>query len=103
MPSCYLCGSIIQTGQGVRRRLHSGASVSGFNFSSNVLLNWLLNSLLSKRPARLRNYYSLHTICANCAMRLDAQQQMWFKALIWVFVVAILIIITALSLSRIHS
>jgi hypothetical protein len=74
MPSCYICGSRIQTGIGLRRSVHTNASVSGFNFSSSVPLNWLINSLIRKRPVGIRNSYSLRTLCPNCAAVLDAKE-----------------------------
>jgi hypothetical protein len=83
MPSCYVCGSNILTGQGLRRSVHTGATISGFNLSSIFLLNWLLNSLISKRSARIRNSYSLRTICPTCAMNLDAQERTRIKVLLW--------------------
>jgi hypothetical protein len=74
MPSCYICGSPTQTGNAVRKSVHTGASISGFNFSSNVPLNWLVNSVIRKRPVGIRNSYSLRTLCSNCAAALDANE-----------------------------
>jgi hypothetical protein len=84
MTSCYLCGSNIPSGQGVRRSVHTVATISGFNLSSIFPLNWFLNSLISQRPARIRNSYSLRTICPTCAMNLEAQERMRVKVLLWV-------------------
>jgi hypothetical protein len=99
MPSCYLCGSNIVSGQGLRRSVHTGATISGFNLSSIFPLNWLLNSLISKRPARIRNSYSLRTICPTCAMNLDAQERMRMKILLWVAGGAILLVAAFLVVS----
>ncbi len=74
MPSCYICGSQIQTGNGLRKSVHTGASVSGFNFSSSVPLNWLVNSVIRRRPVGIRNSYSLRTLCPSCAASLDAKE-----------------------------
>src|SRR5258707_8374896 len=74
MPNCYICGSQIQTGNGVRKSVHTNASVSGFNFSSNVPLNWFVNSVIRKRPVGIRNSYSLRTLCPSCATTLDAKE-----------------------------
>jgi hypothetical protein len=92
MPSCYLCGSSIPSGQGLRRSVHIGVTISGFNLSSSSPLNWLLNSLISKRSARIRNSYSLRTVCPTCAMNLDAQAWMQLKILLWAAGGAILIV-----------
>ncbi len=99
MPSCYLCGLNIPIGQGLRRSVHTGATISGFNLSSIFPLNWLLNSLISKRPARIRNSYSLRTICPTCAMNLDAQERMRMKILLWAAVGAILLVAAFLVVS----
>ena len=99
MPSCYLCGSHIPGGQGLRRPVHTSATVGGFNLSSNVPLNWFLNSLISKRPARIWNSYSLRTICPTCAMNLDTQQRTRTKILLWASSGAILLVAMFLLLS----
>ncbi len=99
MPSCYLCGLNIPIGQGQRRSVHTGATISGFHLSSNFPLNWLLNSLISKRPARLRNSYSLRTVCPTCAVNLDAEERMRRKILLWVAGGAILLVTAFLVVS----
>src|SRR5262249_51958230 len=67
MASCYLCGAQIQKGQGFRKTLYTGMGISGFSLFSNVLLDWILNSALRRRPAFVRSYYSVKTICGPCA------------------------------------
>jgi hypothetical protein len=86
----------------IRKSVHTGASVSGFNLSSNVPLNWFLNSLISKRPARIRNSYSLRTICATCEAKLDAQERARVKAIFWAAGVVIALVAVFLSLSMMH-
>jgi hypothetical protein len=66
MSSCYLCGLQFSKGAGVRRQVYTGSSVAGFNLSSIIALNWFMNSLLRKRPASIRAYYSMRTIFPLC-------------------------------------
>jgi hypothetical protein len=80
MPTCYVCGCAIPRGQGRRRRVNTGYSVAGFNFSSNPVMSLLLNSLVRKRQTPLRSYYSLQTLCTTCAAANDARER--WKALI---------------------
>src|SRR5260370_20618952 len=37
-------------------------------------LNWLVNSVVRKRPVGIRNSYSLRTVCPSCAAALDANE-----------------------------
>jgi hypothetical protein len=37
-------------------------------------LNWLINSVIRKRPVGIRNSYSLRTLCPNCAATLDVKE-----------------------------
>jgi hypothetical protein len=67
MASCYLCGTQIPKGQGVRKTLYTGMGISGFSLFSNVLLDWILNTALRRRPAPIRSYYSVKIICRHCA------------------------------------
>jgi hypothetical protein len=75
MPTCFACGSPISKGQNVQRLVYTGSSVGGFNLSTNVLLNWALNSALSKRKMNVRSYYSLRSVCQSCASRIDQRQK----------------------------
>jgi predicted nucleic acid-binding Zn ribbon protein len=75
MASCYVCGTPLPRGQGLRKSVHTGASVAGFNLSSTVLLNWILNSILRRRYASIGNYYSVKTLCAPCASNLDLAER----------------------------
>jgi hypothetical protein len=75
MPTCYFCGCAILRGQGNRRRVNTGYSIAGFNFTSSPVLSWLMNSLVSNRKASIRSYYSVQTLCAPCATKRDAQER----------------------------
>ena len=67
MASCYLCGAQIPKGQGVRKTVYTGMGISGFSLFSSVLLDWILNTALLRRPAYVRSYYSVKMICGPCA------------------------------------
>jgi hypothetical protein len=67
MASCYLCGVQIPKGQGVRKTLYTGMGIGGFSLFSSVLLDWILNTALRRRPATIRSYYSVKIICGRCA------------------------------------
>lgn len=101
MPSCYLCGLHIPRGQELRRPVHTGATIAGFNLSSNVPLNWFLNSLLFRRLARIRNSYSLVTICPACAINLDEQERRRMRTVFYAATSTILLIIAFLLLSTV--
>jgi hypothetical protein len=48
-------------------KVHSGMSVSGFNFSSKPMVNLFINGIIKSRIRTVRNYYSLRTVCPSCA------------------------------------
>jgi len=75
MATCFICANHIPTAQVVRRRVYTGASVGGFNLSSNVFVNWLLNSAIRKRPTSVRSYYAIRTVCPSCAIALDKAER----------------------------
>jgi predicted nucleic acid-binding Zn ribbon protein len=87
MATCFICGARIPNGHDVRRRVYTGTSVGGFNLSSSVALNWLLNSVLAKRRMGVRSYYSVRTICHGCSTSLDKVERR--KAAIIFILVAI--------------
>jgi hypothetical protein len=93
MATCYLCGSQIPQGQGIRRRVNTGVSVGGFNLSTNPVVAWILNSLLTKRAAAFRSYYSLRTVCSTCARTIDARERRITVAIILVSLLAVLMIV----------
>jgi hypothetical protein len=66
MASCFICGVLILKGAEIRRTVHTGSSVGGFSISSNVVLNLIVNSLISKRRQSVRSYYSTRTVCSSC-------------------------------------
>ena len=66
MACCHLCGTQIPKGQGFRKTLYTGMGIGGFSLFSNVLLDWILNTALRRRPATIRSYYSVKIICGHC-------------------------------------
>ena len=74
MSSCHLCGTSIPSGMGVRRKLRTGTNVSGMAFTSRPVIDWTINSIVKGRPVGIRNYYSVRTVCASCAQRLDERR-----------------------------
>ena len=99
MPTCYVCGCAIPKGQGSRRRVNTGYSVAGFNFSANPFMSLFLNSLVRKRPTSLRSYYSLQTLCASCAATNDARERRKILILALAVIVAIFVFIMVLMTS----
>lgn len=95
MAACFVCSVAIPKRQEVRKRVYTGSSVSGFNFSSIVLLNWLLNSALRKRPTGIRSYYALRTLCPRCAAAIDQAEAKKLKVLTLIAIAAVSIIIIA--------
>jgi hypothetical protein len=75
MSSCFICGKQITKGQELRKRIYTGSSVGGFNFSSSVLLNWILNSAINKRRVSVRSYYSVRTVCPSCAISIEQAER----------------------------
>jgi hypothetical protein len=47
--------------------VHSGTSISGFNFSPLSPVNFVLNAIIKQRIPSVRSYYSLRTLCPLCA------------------------------------
>jgi hypothetical protein len=89
MASCYLCGVQIPKGQGVKKTLYTGMGISGFSLFSNVLLDWILNTALRRRPAPIRSYYSVKIICGHCAASAAAADR---RKLLVLLVVALSVI-----------
>jgi hypothetical protein len=75
MATCYLCGLDLPKGQGQRKLVYTGFSIGGLDLSSIALLSWLLNSLVKRRAASIRSYYSLKTVCDSCAARIDLAEK----------------------------
>jgi hypothetical protein len=108
MASCYFCGTILPTGQGLRKTVHTGSSVGGFNLSSNVLLNWGFNSILNhwilpsifnRRNPSVRSFYSVKTLCGTCAARLDMAEKRKLVALLVVAGAAASLLLTVFCIS----
>jgi hypothetical protein len=94
MASCHLCGTQIPKGQGVRKTLYTGMGISGFSLFSSVLLDWILNTALRRRPAFVRSYYSVKMICGPCAASAAAADKRKLLVLLGVA----LLVITVLAL-----
>ena len=75
MANCFICGCAIPKGAELRRTVYTGASVGGFNIFSNVILNFVLNSLLSNKRQSVRSYYSTRTICSSCDKALATRER----------------------------
>jgi predicted nucleic acid-binding Zn ribbon protein len=75
MAACFVCGCVIPKGTEIRRTVHTGSSVGGFNIFSNVMLNLLVNSLLLKRRQSVRSYYSTKTVCSSCDKNLAKRER----------------------------
>ena len=52
--------------------------LEGFNVSTNVVFNWVLNSLLANRQTTIRSYYSLRTVCPACAAQIQNSERRKF-------------------------
>ena len=76
-------------------KVHSGTSISGYNFSTWLPLNLVLNAMLKPRIPAVRNYYSLRTLCPLCANTLHRSERM--KLLVIAAVVIIFLFIAALA------
>jgi hypothetical protein len=71
MSECFICGAAIARGGSIRKRVYTGSSVGGLNLSSSIVLNWMANSIISKRRPTIRSYYSYRTVCPSCSASLD--------------------------------
>jgi hypothetical protein len=75
MVGCFVCGCVIPKGTEIRRSIYTGASIGGFNLSSNIVVNWALNSLLSNRRQSVRSYYSKKTVCPSCNANISKNER----------------------------
>jgi len=100
MASCYLCDAPIPKGQSLRKRVYTGLSIGGFNFSSNLVLNWILNSIFNRSRASVRSYYSIRTICPNCAVRIDIANKRKVLTILILGLVAALVLALIVATSR---
>jgi len=92
MASCFICGRVIPKGAELRRTVYTGSSVGGFNIFSNVVLNLIMNSLISKRRQSIRSYYSIRTVCSGCDTELATRERRkLFGILVFVVIFALLI------------
>jgi hypothetical protein len=95
MPQCHCCSQSIPRGSGVKKTVYPGASVGGFNFSSRVWLNVVLNSVLGGRRSFARSYYSQQWVCTTCAAKIDAKE----KIKLLLIVVGIFAVISFFAIS----
>jgi hypothetical protein len=95
MASCYLCGTQIPKGQGLRKTVYIGMGIGGFSLFSNVLLDWILNTAIRRRPATVRSYYSVKIICSHCALSAAAADK---RKLFVLLAVLLLIMFVALGI-----
>src|SRR5260370_39613827 len=100
MATCFLCGCAIPKGTEIRKMVYTGASVGGFNLFSYVVVNWMLNSLLSNRRQSIRSYYSTRTICPSCNTKIDTGERRKIAAVLLSLFVAVLLAIGAFTLLR---
>src|SRR6266516_4504308 len=100
MSSCFVCGNLIPQGRDIRKRVYVGSGVSGFNLTSNVVVNGLLNSALSRRRVGMRNYYSVRTVCMSCSSAIDQSERKRMFVLLAVVIAAILICAVSLIILR---
>jgi predicted nucleic acid-binding Zn ribbon protein len=96
MPSCYVCGLLLPKGQGVRREVQTGTSVSGLvnlppSFMSELLTSFLVR-MLSGKPSRsgIRTHFSMRTLCHGCARDLDRRRRR--RALLQALLVALVLL-----------
>jgi hypothetical protein len=75
MPSCYVCQKVMPRNSAIKRNVYTGASVGGFNFSSAVWLNVLLNNMFGQKHSRARSYYAQRIVCADCADAIDRRER----------------------------
>ncbi len=99
MATCYVCEKSLEKENAKWRTFYTGASVGGFNLSSNVVLNVVLNSIFAKRRTQVRSYYAQRAVCSKCAMRVDGRERIKFLILLCLSV-AMLMSVIALVKTR---
>jgi hypothetical protein len=67
--ACYQCGAPTPAGQAFRRNVPTGIAYTGWGITRNPTVNAILSGV--KRGPR--RYYSLRTLCRECAMKNDAR------------------------------
>lgn len=74
MTACYLCGTSLNKGQGVRRTVRTGTSVAGLASFAPTLLTIVISALFGIKQPSIRSYFSLRTLCPSCVKRVDARR-----------------------------
>lgn len=79
MTTCYFCGVSLTKGQGIRKNLRTGTSVTGFSSAAPSLLTIVLSGVIRGKPPSVRSYFSLRTLCSSCVQRMDARRALFNK------------------------
>src|SRR5215208_7503974 len=91
--ACFLCGTSVAKGQGIRRNLNTGTSVAGLFSTPPSFLLIVISVLAKGRMPSIRSYFALRTLCPSCAQRLDAQRSSRRKIALFVIGVTVLVAI----------
>lgn len=76
MAGCYLCGTSLAKGQGVRRNVRTGTSVAGLFSAPPTVFLVILAVIVGGKLPSTRSYFGLRTLCPTCGQRLDAQRSL---------------------------
>jgi hypothetical protein len=69
--ACYLCGAPTPAGRAYRRKVQTGTAYTGWGITKNPTVNALLSGV--KRGPR--RFYSLRTLCRECAVKYDLERE----------------------------
>lgn len=100
MAGCYLCGTSLAKGQGLRRNVRTGTSVMGLFSTPPTIFLIALAVIAGIKVPSTRSYFGLRTLCPACAQRLDAQRSLRRKILF--LVIGLILFATAVMLSEKH-
>jgi hypothetical protein len=101
MAGCYLCGTPLAKGQGVRRNVRTGTSVAGLFSTPPSLLLVVLAVLAGGKVPSIRSYFALRTLCPPCGQRLDAHRSLG-RQLVLLLVSFVLLFAMAMILTDKH-
>jgi hypothetical protein len=94
MAGCYLCGTSLTKGHGVRRNVRTGTSVAGLFSAPPTIFLVVLAVLAGGKVPSIRSYFGLRTLCPTCGQRLDAQRSLRRKILLCVVAVMLVVAVT---------
>jgi hypothetical protein len=97
MAGCYLCGTTVAKGQGVRRNVRTGTSVAGLFSTPPTIILVVLAVLAGGKVPSVRSYFGLRTLCPTCGQRLDAKRSL--RRRILMCIAAAMVVIVAVSLA----